>query len=400
MLALDDASANDPERIPVGTSVGGYVIEALIGVGGFARVYRARHEVLATKVALKVLTRALAFDPEVMQRFVREAQAASRIQHASIVRVLGFGTHDDGRAYQVLELVDGPALDTYLEDHGRLPVGEALDLLASIADAVDAAHALGIVHRDLKPANILLAPSERRHHPRLTDFGIAKALGDDDNPKLTRTGLTLGTPAYMSPEQALGVAVGPASDVYAFGVMTFELLTGQVPFDAESPFAMMIKHVQETPPLVSSIAPALGRGFDDAVRWMLAKQPEDRPATLGDAVRALQTRSSRRRPRRSLAIGGFGALVATVVVLVVVRDNGTTDEAVRPVPPTTGQPMTTPTRESVLPVKAPPPVDTTPPKIVPPAQKPDRQTPQIRRKPNPATHDPDAPEVPVDYPAD
>jgi eukaryotic-like serine/threonine-protein kinase len=306
----DEEAAVPAELLPADTVVGDYVLEALIGSGGFARVYRARHRVLDTRVALKVLTRSLAFDAEAMRRFVREAQAASHIDHPGIVRVLGFGKLEDGRAYQVMELVTGPTLDAYTANR-RLPIEDALQLLGGVAEALDAAHAAGIVHRDLKPANILLATTDGRHVPRLTDFGIAKALQAEDNPRLTRTGLTLGTPTYMSPEQAMGGDIGPASDVYAFGVMSFELLSGRVPFDAESPFAIMMKHVQTEAPTLSSVAPQLGSRFDRALHGMLAKDPTQRPASLAIAMHGLMTTPPRRTRRVmtltfavTLAVGG------------------------------------------------------------------------------------------------
>jgi eukaryotic-like serine/threonine-protein kinase len=310
VLAPTDEQAAPTELLPAATVVGDYVVEARIGSGGFAHVYRARHHVLDTRVAVKVLTRALAFDPEAMRRFVAEARAASRIDHPGIVRVLGFGKLEDGRAYHVMELVAGPTLDEHVAAR-RPSVEAALQLLRGIAEALDAAHAAGIVHRDLKPSNVLLATVDGRLVPRLTDFGIAKALQGEDDPRLTRTGVTLGTPTYMSPEQAMGGPIGPASDVYAFGVVSFELLSGQAPFDAESPFAIMMKHVQTEAPALSSVAPRLGTRFDRALRWILAKDPTLRPNSLAIAMDALNAPPANRTLRAvavaftsAIALGG------------------------------------------------------------------------------------------------
>ncbi len=313
----DEPGAGD--LLPPGTPVGEYVLDVQLGEGGFARVYEAHHDVLGTRVAIKVLSRALALDTEAMQRFVREAQAASRIAHPGVVRVLGFGKLADGRAYQVMELVNGPTLESYIEGRGRLDIEAALDILAAIAAALDGAHAAGIVHRDLKPANVLLATVDGRLVPRLADFGIAKALEGDDSGHLTRTGTTLGTPMYMSPEQALGRPVGPSSDVYSFGVVAFELLTGRLPFEGESAFATMMLHVQGSPPAPSTIDAALAR-FDAAILQLLAKEPPDRPPTIAEAMAALRVAPAPGEragpaPRRARRTGLIAVFATGVVVL-------------------------------------------------------------------------------------
>ena len=314
----------DDEQLLVGAAVGEYVVEHQLGAGGFARVYQARHPVLGQRVAAKVLSRAVGQDAEAMRRFVREAQAASKIEHAGVVRVLGFGKLSDGRAFQLMELVDGPSLDKHLQAAGVLPLETALALLAGIAEALAAAHKLGIVHRDIKTSNVLLAKPKRTSPngdelawvPRLTDFGIAKALDGETDNKLTRTGSTLGTPAYMSPEQALGQAIGIASDVYSFGVMAFELLTGKVPFEGDSPFAVMVKHVQETPPLVSAALPARGVGFDEPIARMLSKQASSRPPSIEAAMATLQAASRQQVPTRPTAKRRVIALAVGVTAVV------------------------------------------------------------------------------------
>ncbi|MBC7974832.1 MAG: serine/threonine protein kinase, partial [Myxococcales bacterium] len=321
MANATTALETDLEHLPADTRVGEYLIEQLIGVGGFARVYRAHHPVLGTRVAVKVITRALALDPEAIQRFVLEAQAASRITHPGVVRILDYGKLLDGRAYQVMELIEGPALDHHLDRVGRVPLDQALRLLAEIAAALDAAHDAGIVHRDLKPANVLLAPAADGPSARLADFGIAKALETEGaTPQLTRTGTTLGTPAYMSPEQALGRAVGKPSDVYAFGVVAFELITGRVPFAGETPFETMMMHVQTPAPMPSAVCVELGPRFDAAMGSLLAKHPEQRPTTLAAAMAMLREElvasapvaaSSHRRPR--VVAAGLAVLALAAV---------------------------------------------------------------------------------------
>lgn len=303
------------ETLAPGASVDTYTVEHTLGVGGFATVYRARHRELGTRVAIKVLSRALTSDADAMRRFVREAQTASTLVHPNIVRVLAFGRLDDGRAYQVMELVDGPSLDQYVKQVAPLEVARVLAILGEVARALGFAHARGVVHRDLKPANILL-DSTAALTPRLTDFGIAKALDTDGDTKLTHTGVTLGTPAYMSPEQAMGTAVGPASDIYAFGVMAFELLTGTEPYEGESPFAVMMKHVQAPVPAVSSLAPQHA-AFDGVLRRLLAKQPADRPPTIEEAMAELAAAADAGVPPPRRRLGWIGALVVAVAAIGV-----------------------------------------------------------------------------------
>ncbi len=388
----------DPELLPPGSAVGEYVLGELLGAGGFARVYRADHAVLSSRVAIKVITRALALDAEASQRFLNEVLAASRIDHPGVVRVLGYGKLPDGRAYQVMELIDGPSLDDHLEAHGRPPIDESLRMLEAIAAALDAAHAAGIVHRDLKPANILLAPAGPGVEPRLADFGIAKAFAADENPHLTRTGTTLGTPTYMSPEQALGRRTGPASDVYSFGVVAFELLTGRVPFEGSSPLETMMLHVQQPPPLASSAAPELGTAFDAPLAQLLAKAADDRPTTVAEAMRALRTGGDRRwasgaqgRARRLPWVVGFACLALAAGFLYVT--------ARRPAATPASQPrLVTPIAAPVLPPPtAPPP----PAPFAQPAAD-DGATTRTRRPTRPraaAARDPVRPTTTTDGPA-
>lgn len=343
-----EPDAIDEEQLPAGFVVGEFVVETLLGRGGFARVYRAKHPVLGHRVAIKVLTRAVGADPEAMRRFIREAQAASRVDHENVVKVLGFGKLVDGRAYQLMELVDGPSLDDHLGQQGTLPLPQTLSFLDGIAKALSAAHALGIIHRDLKPANVLILNKGGTLVPRLTDFGIAKAIDGEHDSKLTRTGSTLGTPTYMSPEQALGQAIGTSSDVYAFGVLAFELLTGNVPFDGESPFAIMMQHVQATPPLVSKVAPALGTMFDQAILEMLNKQPDLRPASIAAAMarlhsaaasttepstRSLVGHKAKRRRITAIALATAIGMGSVAVALFAMNSAPSKNQDAAPLPP-------------------------------------------------------------------
>lgn len=382
-VAPDDPHA-DPEALDPGALVGEHVVEDVLGVGGFARVYRARHPVLGHKVAVKIITRALALDAGATQRFIREAQAASRIVHPNVVRVIGFGRLEDGRAYQTMELVEGLSLADHLDANQQVPLHEALAILEAVANALEAAHAAGIVHRDVKPANVLLDRAGGALRARLSDFGIAKALELEDAPNLTTTGVTLGTPNYMSPEQALARPVSPATDIYSFGVLAFELLTGKVPFEGESAFATMVMHVQTPPPLASTVCPELGSRFDAALGAMLAKHPADRPPTIGAALAALVgpppavVAVAKRRRRRSVTAGVL--LVAAAAIALVVRARGHAEDPAAPSPLHLAAPVELPVagQMSVREVAPPPTVtDTAPAKRPQPRVTPPPDAPQI-----------------------
>jgi serine/threonine-protein kinase len=286
----DAALAATDQDYTGGEMVGEYRIEARIGRGGFGAVYRAVHPLIGKSAAIKVLSRQYSSNPEMVARFVAEARAVNRIGHKNIVDIFSFGTTADGRQYYVMELLAGQPLDAYLKERGRLQVEEAMPILKGIARAVDAAHAAGIAHRDLKPANIFLSFDDERVFPKLLDFGIAKLLptvhGADTGPR-TQTGAPIGTPHYMSPEQCRGDRVDERTDVYSFGVMVHEMLTGVLPFYKESQLELMVQHLHAPPPRVSQDAPGLSPLLDEPVLRMLEKDPGKRPGSLGEAVRDL-----------------------------------------------------------------------------------------------------------------
>jgi hypothetical protein len=281
--------ADDRDLAP-GDPVGEYEIEAKIGEGGFGTVFRAQHPLIGKLVAIKVLARQYSAQPEMVSRFVAEARAVNQIRHRHIIDIFAFGQLPDGRHYYVMELLDGEALDEHLAAVGRIPLGEAIPILRAIARALDAAHGKGIAHRDLKPENVFLArEADGTIFPKLLDFGIAKLLSAGDVSKhKTRTGSPLGTPLYMSPEQCRGRDVDHRTDIYAFGVVAFKLLTGAVPFDGESYMDILLAQINDAPPLPSSIAPELPPAVDQGILWMLQKDPAARPPNLVTAVRALE----------------------------------------------------------------------------------------------------------------
>ncbi|HHH28476.1 MAG TPA: serine/threonine protein kinase [Polyangiaceae bacterium] len=285
--ALPEALAEHlDEDLEPGTEVGEYVIEGKLGEGGFGTVYRAKHPLIGKTAAIKVLAREYSSNREMVSRFVAEARAVNTIRHTNIIDIFSFGTLEDGRHYFVMELLDGGTVDQFLADNGPLEPALALALLRGVARALDAAHDSGIVHRDLKPENIFLTfDDDGRPVPKLLDFGIAKLTGDAKaiSGHKTRTGAPIGTPQYMSPEQCVGGPVTERSDVYAFGVVTFELLTGEPPFTDTSFLGLMNKQATAPRPAASSVNDRLPAAFDGAIAKMMAIEPAERPARAGAA---------------------------------------------------------------------------------------------------------------------
>jgi len=271
---------------------GEYRLRKKLGEGGFGTVYEAEHPLLKRRAAVKVLHRAARMDSEGVQRFISEARAANQIRSRHIVDIFSFGRLSDGRHFYVMDLLDGEPLDRYLDRETRFEVPAALQLLGPIAQALDAAHAVGIVHRDLKPQNIFLVwePSGETV-PKLLDFGMAKLLSE--SPVHTASGTLIGTPLYMSPEQALGRKVDGRADVYSLGLVCHELLTGERPFKGTTAVEVLAGHLTLQPPRMSEVYSGLPSVLDEVVLRMLAKDPNARPATPGEAVAELRRAAER-----------------------------------------------------------------------------------------------------------
>ena len=285
MGSFEDMLAED---LQPGTMVGEYRVERLVGEGTFGKVYAATHPVIGKAAAIKVLGLEHAAKPQFVSRFVEEARAVNRIRHRDIVDIFSFGQLPDGRHYFVMELLEGETLTKALERRGRFPVPEALAIMRKVGRALDAAHAAGIAHRDLKPDNVFLTYDEDRVcHPKLLDFGIAKLMGDSPLGHRTATGTPMGTPLYMSPEQCRGQDIDQRTDIYAFGILLHEMLTGKRPFDADNVMEIMMAHMATPPPAMSSVASDLPAALDGPVLRMLDKDPGRRPATLDEALAAL-----------------------------------------------------------------------------------------------------------------
>jgi serine/threonine-protein kinase len=286
----------------LGLKLGEYELRQRIGVGGMGLVYDGIQPVIGKRVAVKVLRPELAQAPEQVARLLAEARAVNAIRHRGIIDIFGFGQVPDGRQYIVMEFLDGQALDGYLAEKGKLPVTEALSILDEVLAALAAAHGAGVVHRDLKPSNIFLVRQpDGSRYVKLLDFGLAKqSRTPTGRTAQTRTDMVVGTPEYMAPEQARGQEVGPMTDLYAMGVVTFEMVTGQLPFTGTSPVDLLMKHVDARPPRPSEYVADLPAGLDAFILQMLTKDPETRPGSA-DALRQQLQRLRRTlvRPART-----------------------------------------------------------------------------------------------------
>ncbi|MEO1441253.1 MAG: serine/threonine protein kinase, partial [Chloroflexota bacterium] len=269
-----------------GKQIGQFELRKLIGTGGMGAVYRGVQTNLKRDVAIKILSSKLSKNADYIERFNREALIAASLEHASIVPIYDYGIVDDVN-YVAMRLLIGGSLDdrvTYNKLNERpLPsISEIINVLRQLASALDYAHSQGVIHRDIKASNIMF---DEHGSAFLVDFGIARLI--EVTSKLTGTDMTVGTPSYMPPEQWQGRDAVAASDQYSVGVMAFELLTGELPFDAPSPYALLNMHLNEAPPAASSIRPELGTGMDETFERVLAKEPEDRFPTVTAFVDAL-----------------------------------------------------------------------------------------------------------------
>lgn len=263
-----------------GRTLGRYRLEALLGRGGMADVWRASDTKLARSVAVKVIHASYAQDPHFIERFLREARVVASLEHPNILPVYDFGD-EGGIPFLVMPHLAGGTLRDRLRG-APIPLAVAASWIRQLADALDAAHAAGILHRDVKPANVLLGRDDRLF---LADFGIAKLV--ETMTGLTATGVVVGTPTYMAPEQAQGRPASPATDRYALAVVAYEILAGRPPFDGDNPLSLMHQHVSTPAPALSSRVGGLPAGLDAVFQHALSKDPGERPPTcraLGDAV--------------------------------------------------------------------------------------------------------------------
>ena len=271
--------------IQPGTLLNGYEIESTISQGGMAMVYRARRVRDGQIVALKVLREQYAADAEFVERFQREARAVASLTHANMVQVYESG-EAAGWHFIAMEFVEGQDLKRYIREHGPLRVAEAVRIAVAVCEVLDYAHRRGIIHRDVKPQNILL---RRDGTVKVTDFGIARALS---SVTITQTGTVLGSVQYLSPEQARGQPVGRAADIYALGVVLFEMLTGQLPFEGDSPIAIAMAHVHDVPPAPRRLNREIPPALEAVILRGMAKQPQHRYASAADLATDLLGQTS------------------------------------------------------------------------------------------------------------
>lgn len=272
---------------------GKYRLDERLGGGGMGTVYRATHLLIDRPVAIKVLSQRFVGDTTAKQRFRREARAAGRMHHPNAVSVTDFGATADGYLYIVMELLEGQTLRDLLAREAPLDIARVVSIMLQTCAAVSAAHDVGLIHRDLKPANIFI--EQRSNTPavvKVLDFGVAKFAveeqADDDYQTLTQVGAIIGTPRYMSPEQCSGSGgVTTASDVYSLGIILYEMLSGVVPFNAETPLAIALRHVSDPPRPLREIVPGVPEQLEAITHKALAKRPSDRFADANELRRAI-----------------------------------------------------------------------------------------------------------------
>jgi serine/threonine protein kinase len=258
-----------------------YQVLRLLGEGGMGIVYEAEQDLIGRRVALKVLKREVIKNEESVRRFLTEARAIASLRSMNTVTLFDFGVTSEGLLYYTMEPLDGRNLADVIDEKGAFPPEEAVDIMAQCCDSLEEAHKLQILHRDIKPENIFLndTPDGEKALVKVLDFGIAKLVGDETIESVTRTGMICGTPAYMAPERVLGNEAVPASDLYALGIVLYELLCGKPPFMADTAMKVMLKHLNEKPEPVATHNPEIRvpEAIEAFLQWVLAKEPEARP---------------------------------------------------------------------------------------------------------------------------
>jgi serine/threonine protein kinase len=305
--ARDGTALVDTSGDPLlGQLVGSYRVVCQIGAGGMGQVYLGVQPAIGSRVAIKVLLGDWGRESSLVERFFSEARAVNLIRHEHIVNVLDLAWLSDGRPYIVMEYLDGNPLSVLIRQRGRLPLGSFVTLVVEVAGALAAAHAKGIVHRDLKPDNIFVTPAG---HAKVLDFGIAKLRHDDGSAMhaATATGSILGTPHYMSPEQALGRKVDHRSDLYSLGIILYEGATGRRPFVGDTLFEILKQHIETMPPAPETLCAEMPTALSQVIRSALDKQPERRPEDAAALANALRE-AAEWLPRESFAPLGAATL--------------------------------------------------------------------------------------------
>jgi len=326
--------------LPEGAIFAGHRIEGILGRGGMGVVYSATHLALDAPRALKVIAPHLAREDEFRERFRREAQLAASLQHPHVVAIHDTG-EQDGVLYISMQRIEGTDLAELIARSGRLDPVEAVELLAHVGDALDAAHERGLVHRDVKPANVLVEDGARGRRAYATDFGLTKPAAAKSG--FTETGIAVGSIDYMAPEQFTGAPLDARTDVYAMGAVYFSALTGSVPFPGDNPMQKMFGHTQREAPSIRDHVPDLPEALARVVAAALAKDPADRQQSAGDlgrAARAALEGDERGQSVGSVATGAAAGLAATQPLSI--EDAAPPAPPRRPLPPTSRMPVPEP----------------------------------------------------------
>jgi serine/threonine-protein kinase len=327
---------------------GRYRLEGRLGYGGMSTVHLALDLRLERQVAVKLLAEHLAEDPSFISRFQREAQAAARLVHPNIVQVFDSGQDESsGQYYIVMEYIQGQSCAEILRDDGWLDVDEAISIIDQACEGLHYAHRHGVVHRDVKPGNLLRA---REGEVKLADFGIAKAT---EQSSITQVGSVLGTAAYLAPEQARGEDAGPRADLYALGVVTYQLISGRLPYEAASLTELALKQQQEEPPLLDTLVAAVTPQLAEAVAVSLALDPLERYQTAREMGRALSDGANGIAPGERPAARRQAPATEATSVLSAGRATGarepgrTAATSVTPRRPRSGPPRRTPAAQAI-----------------------------------------------------
>jgi serine/threonine protein kinase len=290
--AVVEAPAEEVDEL-IGRSIGSYIITKPLGKGGMGAVYAAEHPVIGSKVAIKFLHAQYATDKKIVDRFFNEARAVNVIGHDNILKIIDLNVTDDNRHYFIMEFLVGRALQKLVEDGEPTPLEITGPIMLQFCEALEAAHSHKIYHRDIKPDNVyLIVHKGRKNFVKVVDFGIAKLTGEGNSTGQTQTGMVMGTPAYMSPEQAGGMTsrIDARSDIYSTGVLMFHMATGKLPFPGSSFGEVLIGHLQLPPPNPRDLNPAVPEAYEKVILKALAKQQEARQQTmkeLHDEIKAV-----------------------------------------------------------------------------------------------------------------
>ena len=286
-LPMDPQGSRGAADPLIGQMVGSYRIVRFLGSGSFAKVYLGEHPIIGSKVAVKIAEPHATADPDLLQRFIGEARAANLVAHEAVVRIYDINVLPDGRHYFVMEYLEGEPFSAIC---GRrvVPFEAALPLLVQMCEGLAAAHNAGVVHRDLKPDNIFMIHESGRDKVKIVDFGIARRASLGAGELRTQQGMVLGTPHYISPEQAAGQPIDLRADIYSLGCIMYELATGQRPFHSMSMMQMLLAHGTKAPPPPRDVNPSISAEYEALILRCLAKKPADRFQSMGELAKALQ----------------------------------------------------------------------------------------------------------------